>query len=167
MRAEVFNAVVECVIHFGKMGLKVFLLENVLGVLKSWKGAPAFMSELVHHFQKEMPWFEYRVEVTNSKDHGLPQDRKRAFLLGYHQHLAPAAPGLDQPLFTPMAAKSLYNLLAKGCPKLDVMEHLTKKECECVLDGYIPLLHEMRFQEPGRLSSASGPHRQGLVKCAY
>ena len=54
-RAEVFNAVVECVIHWGKMGLKVFLLENVLGVLKSWKGGRVFMSELVCFFQKKMP----------------------------------------------------------------------------------------------------------------
>ena len=79
-RAEVFNAVVECVIHWGKMGLKVFLLENVLGVLKSWKGGRPFMSELVRYFRKEMPWFKYRVEVTNSKDHSLPQNCTRVFL---------------------------------------------------------------------------------------
>ena len=80
-RAEVFNAVVECVIHWGQTGLKVFLLENVLGVLKSWKGGRPFMSELVRYFRKEMPWFKYRVEVTNSKDHGLPQNRTRVFLI--------------------------------------------------------------------------------------
>lgn len=141
-RSEVFNAVVECVKHFGKMGLKVFLLENVLGVLKSWKGGPIFMRELLKHFMKEMPWFEYRLEVTNSKHHGLPQNRPRVFLIGYHRHLAPATPGLDQPLFTPMQQASLYNLLAKGCPKLDVQEHLTPNECECVLRGYLPLLQE-------------------------
>ena len=103
------------------MGLKVFLLENVLGVLKSWKGGRPFMSELVRYFKKEMPWLKYRVEATNSKDHHLPQNRTRVFLIGYHKHLAPSAPGLHQPLFTPMEPASLYNLSAKGCPKLDVM----------------------------------------------
>ena len=146
-RSEVFNAVIKCVVQFGKMGLKVFLLENVLGGLKSWMGRPKFMDELVEHLKIKMSLFVYRVEVTNSKYHGLPQNRARVFLIGYHAHFVPSAPSLDQPSFAPMAQASLYNLLAKGCPKLDVMEHLTAKERECVLHGYIPLLQEKLWCE--------------------
>ena len=90
-KSKVFKACVKCAIHFGRMGLKVFLLENLLGVLKSWNRGPIFMSAVVEHFTKKMPWLQYRVEVTNSKRYGLPQNRPRVFLVGYHRHLAPSA----------------------------------------------------------------------------
>ena len=100
------------------------------------------MQTILEDFKESMPWFVYRVEVTNSKHHGLPHNRPRVFLIGYHRHLVPSVPGLDQPLFQPMVVPSLWKLLAKGCAKLDVEKHLTKKERDCVVNGYLPLLHE-------------------------
>ena len=139
-RSCVFYAVIKCVEHFGRMGLKMFLLENVVGVLKSWKGGKIFMLEILERLKENMPWFQFRVEVTNSKFHGLAQNRPRVFLIGYHRCLVPSVPSLDKPLFQQMAQASLWNLLAKGCPKIDCLKDLTAKQRKCVLDGYLPML---------------------------
>ena len=139
---NVFTACLRCVESFAKMGLKLFLLE-----MNPKHEEETFLKLALDFLRGAVPWFEYRVEVTNSRDHGLAEDRPILLLIGYHRCMCSFVPGLNQPLFEPMEAPRLQDVLELNKPKLHVVNDLTLVERQCVMFGYWPKLHE-RLSNP-------------------
>ncbi|MBF4318639.1 DNA cytosine methyltransferase, partial [Vibrio anguillarum] len=63
---------------------KAFLVENVAGLL--WKRHKDFLDKFIALAEGEHYIIKFK-EVLNAKDHGVPQNRKRVFILGVREDI--------------------------------------------------------------------------------
>jgi len=92
LRNQLFKEFVSMVAHLSP---KIFILENVLGMLSMDKGG--FVRKMISEFESigyyvSMPW------KLNAADYGVPQLRKRVFLVGSSQRseFLPPSPIFDE-----------------------------------------------------------------------
>ena len=63
---------------------KTFIVENVPGML--WLRHKKYVDSF-YQFAKDEGYVVFKPVVLNAKDYGVPQNRKRVFILGYHKSL--------------------------------------------------------------------------------
>ena len=138
---------------------KFIMLENVPGILSSQKGA--FIEEVVQLFKKAGYLIRLPIQVLSAANFGVPQDRRRAFILGVREDIGVLP---DYPEATHLNPRDVKKAKLKGLadsfpnlptspnvmeaiedlPNIDIYPHLVESDeveyCKPPVSGYAKMM---------------------------
>ena len=114
-RGRVFFAIAE---YIHAKTPKVFMLEHVQGLLSKDKGK--VFEVVLNCLRRDR---KYRIEwcILKTKEHGIPQNRPRLWIVGIRSDIDPDPAGLQSLWSEPIPCRSIEDFLDERCPTLASM----------------------------------------------
>lgn len=148
----------------GELRPKVFLVENVPGLL--WKKHKKYLSDFLKLSKK----FNYRIIkgeplIINARDYGVPQNRKRAFILGvrddvyFPEEVWPPTPTHFSPKLGLESWKTASSVFEK--PPASILNQLIKRYQETLKiskAGAVEIVNSLSFGDPLRKDDPCNRH---------
>jgi len=153
------NLIIEFANFIEKLEPKVFLIENVKGLLTHEKG------ETLEHILSELNRtgkYIIKYKVLNANNYGVPQKRERIFIIGVHQNI-------DKEFNFPVekTVKPVLSDVLLDCPESEGIEYSEnkKKIMEKIPEGgcWIDLPENLQKEYMGK-SYESGGGKRGIAR---
>ena len=153
------NLIIEFANFIEKLEPKVFLIENVKGLLTHEKG------ETLEHILSELNRtgkYIIKYKVLNANNYGVPQKRERIFIIGVHQNI-------DKDFNFPVekTVKPVLSDVLLDCPESEGIEYSEnkKKIMEKIPEGgcWIDLPEDLQKEYMGK-SYESGGGKRGIAR---
>lgn len=152
-RAKTFEVMVQWAIKLGRKGLKGLLMESSSNMAFAEEGAQ-YLKARIRDLRAGLPHFKIDVQIINSMNLGLHQNRNRIVVRGVHkailgsnvpptiipsQRLVPCEPREQPPLWEFGPLKDIWQYLDASLPN-KVRSTLTQKQAENIKDAEIDIV---------------------------